>query len=127
LWKVDAESGKALFHYSNHTSQLCAYRSLLLEHYRKRVELVEQHGFSRRMGFEPGTHGRPERVDDYKCDTWMSSQPNIDIRHSKNLTPSRWRKEQFRNKRYTKGWTEAESVPGWGQTAGHFNELLGAI
>ena len=41
LWKVDAESGRALFHYSNHTSQLCARRSLLLEHYRKRVVMVD--------------------------------------------------------------------------------------
>jgi hypothetical protein len=124
VWKVDAENGQALFHYSNHTSQLCAYRELLLEHYRKRVELVEANGYSRRMGYEPGTHGRADRVDDYKCDTWMSEGPNIDLRHEHNLTPSRWRKDQFRNQRYTRGWTEADEVPGWGRTKGRMGAFL---
>lgn len=127
IWKVDAEDGKALFHYSNHTSQLCAYRSLLLEHYRKRVAMVEANGFSRRMGFEPGTHGRKERVDDYGCDTWMSEYPNIDLRHKNNLTQSRWSKDQFRNKRYTKGWTEADEVPGWGVTKGRMESFLDGL
>lgn len=126
-WKVDAETGRALFYYAQQTSGLCAYRELLLEHYRKRVKLVENNGFTRRMGFEPGTHNRAERVDDYKAESWMSEYPNIDIRHSKNLTPSRWRKDQFRNQRYTKGWTEGDEVPGWGVTAGRFDELLAEV
>ena len=86
--------------------------------------MVEADGFTRRMGFEPGTHGRAERVDDYKCDTWMSDRPNLDIRHGQNLTQTRWSKEQFRNQRYTKGWAIAGEVPGWGQTEGHMTELL---
>ena len=124
VWKVDAETGRALFHYSNHTSQLCARRSLLLEHYRKRVAMVEADGFTRRMGFEPGTHGRAERVDDYKCETWMSERPNLDLRHKQNLTRTRWKREQFRNQRFTKGWTIAGEVPGWGQTEGRMAELF---
>ena len=124
MWKVDAETGKALFHYSNHTSQLCAYRALLLEHYRKRVQMVEENGFTYRMGFEPGTHRRKERVDDYWHDTWMSETPNIDIRHGGNLTKSRWSKDQFRNQRFTKGWTIADEVPGWGITKGKVDDLL---
>lgn len=127
MWKVDFETGKALFHYSNHTSELCAYRELLLEHYRNRVRMVEEHGFTRRMGYEPGTHGRAERVDDYKHETWMSEFPNIDIRHNKNLTKSRWRKEEFRNQRFTRGWTEADEVPGWGRTRGRFREVLNGV
>lgn len=124
VWKVDAETGRALFYYCRQTSGLCAYRKLLLEHYRKRVEIVKANGFTRRMGFEPGTHNRKERVDDYKSDAWMSEHPNIDIRHKYNLTPSRWRKDQFRNQRYTKGWTEADAVPGWGVVKGRFDEIL---
>ena len=123
-WKVDSVSGQALFHYASSTSGLCAYRELLLEHYRKRVEIVEQNGFTRRMGYEPGTHGRAERVDDYKAETWMSPQPNIDLRHRHNLTQTRWCKNEFRNQRYTKGWTEAGAVPGWGQTRGHMGEFI---
>jgi len=126
LWKVDLETGKALFHYSNHTSQLCAHRALLLEHYRERVRRVEAEGFSNRMGYEPGTHGRAERVDDYKCDTWMSEVPNLDIRHGKNLTRTRWDKSQFRNQRFTKGWTVQDHVDGWYKPGG-FKELLDGL
>ena len=79
------------------------------------------------MGYEPGTHGRKERVDDLESDTWMSEEPNIDIRHGKNLTRSRWRKEEFRNQKYTRGWTLAGEVPGWGQTSGRFTEILAGL
>ena len=123
VWKVDYESGRALHYDCQQTSGLCAYRPLLLEHYRRRVDLVEKNGFSRNMGFEPGTHNRPQRVDDYKAESWMSKYPNIDIRHNTNLTPSRWRREQFRNQRYTKGWTESDTVEGWGNT----KELVDSI
>lgn len=126
-WMVDAETGRALHHLANSTSGLCAYRELLLEHYRKRVEIVERDGFSYRMGFEPGTHNRAERVDDYKAKTWMSEHPNIDLRHKHNLTPSRWSKSEFRNQRYTKGWTEADAVPGWGVTKGRMDEFLDGV
>jgi len=116
-WRVNAETGHALFHYTSSTSGLCARRDLLLDHYKKRVELVGDVGFTRKMGFEPGTHRRAERVDDYGSDTWMSPEPNIDIRHGKNLTASRWRKDQFRNQKYTRGWKEADEIPGWGKFA----------
>ena len=96
------------------TSGLCAYRELLLKHYRKRVSLVEKNGYTNKMGFEPGTQTRKERVDDYSATSWFSECPNIDVRHNKNLTHSRWSPEQFRNKKYSEGWTEVENVPCWG-------------
>jgi hypothetical protein len=65
------------------------------------------------MGFEPGTHHRPERVDDLESGTWMSEQPNLDLKHGKNLTPTRWRQDQFRSQRNCRGWREADTVPGW--------------
>lgn len=128
VWKVRASDGHALkVDDCKQTSGLCAYRLLLLSHYRKRVERVVRDGFSQRLGFEPGTHGRAERIDDYGCEAWMSDQPNIDIRHEHNLTASRWCKGQFRNHRYTRGWTEADTVPGWGVTGRRFKELLGGL
>jgi len=126
-WRVNAETGQALFYYSSATSGLCAYRDVLLTHYRKRVAMVEENGYSQRMGYEPGTHGRSERVDDLKSETWLSAFPNIDIRHGKNLTRSRWSKEEFRNQKYTRGWTLADEVPGWGQTANRFSEVLSEV
>lgn len=116
VWKVDAETGRALHYDCRQTSGLCAYRDVLLAHYRERVRRVEREGFSRRMGFEPGTHGRPERVDDLRSEEWRSPWPNVDIRHGRNLTPSRWKREQFRDQRHTRGWVEADEVPGWGGT-----------
>jgi len=127
VWKVDAKTGQALHYLCSQTSGLCAYRELILEHYRKRVALVEERGFSRKMGFEAGTHGRSERVDDLKSEAWMSAVPNIDIRHGHNLTPSRWRQDQFRDKRNCKGWTEGDAIPGWGVTKGRFAEFLAGL
>ena len=128
VWKVRLKDGHSMrTEKCQQTSGLCAYRELLLEHYRKRVEMVEEIGYSRKMGFEPGTHGRGERVDDYKSESWESEFPNIDIRHDQNLTPSRWSKDQFRNQRYTKGWTEAEKVPGWEYNRGQFDKFLSEI
>lgn len=115
VWKVDYLTGHALrVDFCQQTSGLCAYRSLLYQHYKKRIDRVQSEGYSSAMGFEPGTHTRPERVDNFGSKNWESMFPNIDIRHRNNLTRSRWRKDQFRNKRFTEGWIEADSIPGWG-------------
>lgn len=127
VWKLRASDGQALFYYVQQTSGLCAFRELLLQHYQKRVEIVERDGFTRRMGFEPGTHGRKERVDDFKAKSWTSFVPNIDIRHQYNLTPSRFSQDKFRNKKYCRGWTMANEIPGWGRTKGRFEEFLRGI
>jgi len=127
IWKVDATNGRALHYRCSQTSGLCGPRDVLVEHYRKRVAIVERSGFSRSMGFEPGTHRRPERVDDLMSDIWMSASPNVDIRHSTNLTPSRWKREQFRNQKYTEGWREADAVPGWGTTSGRMADFLAEV
>jgi glycosyltransferase involved in cell wall biosynthesis len=123
-WRVDATDGKALFYYAKQTSGLCAYRELLLQHYRARVERVARDGFTRKMGFEPGTHRRPRGVDDYPAERWMSRGPNVDIRHAHNLTASRWSQEEFRDPKSCLGWTEADRVPGWGVPKGRFQEFL---
>lgn len=123
-WKVDSQSGQALFYYTKQTSGLCAYRDLLIEHYRKRVERVEREGYNRGMGFEPGCHRFPRGVDDHPAERWMSTVPNVDIRHGFNLTRNRWHQSQFRDKRSCRGWTMADAVPGWGTTKGRFAAFL---
>lgn len=114
-WKVDVSTGKAVTYVTKQTSGLFANRKLLIEHYTKRIERVQAEGFTRAMGFEPGSHGRKERVDDIGSVAVASAFPNIDLRHDKNLTSSRWSPEQFRDKRNCQGWHEstAEKISGW--------------
>lgn len=113
VWHLRLSDGHALYYTAKRLSQLCAYRDVLMDHYRKRIERVEKEGFSRKMGFEPGSHNRAERIDDLKSETWQSEFPNIDIKHGKNLTPARWRKEDFRDQKNCQNWLEADSVPHW--------------
>lgn len=134
VWKVDATTGYALHYDVRQTSGLCAYRDLLIRHYRERVRRTEAkfaelgdcrqyRNWIRAQGFEPGTHGRAERVDDCKAGSWWSDQPNLDIRHGNNLTPSRWRKDEFRNHRSCPNWKEAEFVQPW-YGPGEFRKLI---
>lgn len=117
VWKLDAKSGHALHYDCRQVSGIAVYRKTALKHYRKRVAMVEKNGFSMKMGFEPGTHRRHERVDDSISEGWKSEFPNIDIRHGNNLSPTRWKKEEFKNQKYTKGWVESDDeIPGWGKT-----------
>lgn len=138
VWRVRYTDGHGLFvNGLQQLSGLCAYRETLIGHYRERIKKLEafiaEHGeegfgnYVRAMGFEPGTHGRPERVDDLTADSWQSQFPNFDIRHDSNLTPSRWNKDQFRNQRYTDGWTEADEIPGWGVTKDRVPEIIASI
>jgi hypothetical protein len=126
-WHVDYDTGHALFYHVMSVSGMCAYRELLLTHYRKRVERVEKEGYSFRIGFEPGGHSYPRGIDNYTRDVYWSEFPCIDIRHSQNLTTSRWKKEEFRNQKILHAWTEGDSVPFWGKTKGRMQEILNAI
>lgn len=139
VWRVRASDGFALYvNGLQQLSGLCAYRDVLIPHYKKRIQLLEDavkkglsnedfNAYVRAMGFEPGTHGRPERVDDLSADSYQAKFPNIDIRHETNSTPSRWRKDQFRNQKYTDGWTEAYEVPGWGVTRDRVPEIIASV
>lgn len=123
-WKVRADDGHAIHYRAKQTAFLCANRELLIQHYRKRIALCESVGFSRKMGFEPGSHKRPERVDDVPSSVWYSPLPNIDIRHGQNLTASRWSPTEFRDPASCEDWIEADAVPGWGITNGRFGDFL---
>lgn len=126
VWYVSARSGRSLFHYHRSVSQLCGYRTFLLDHYRERLARIEKEGFSYRNGFEPGTrrisHGG---YDNYTAQSWFAQRPNVDIRdHGTNLTRTLWKKENYRNPKYTAGWEESDHVPGWGVTLNRFDEWL---
>lgn len=126
-WQVSAADGKAVHYRASQTSGCCAYRQLLVEHYRKRVAYVEQHGWDRNLGYEPGTNGRSREFDPHGADVWMTAQPNIDVRDIGNLSKSKWSIADFRNKANAIDWTEGDGVPGWGTTRGRFPEFLAEI
>jgi len=116
VWHLRMSDGHAIYYDAKRAHQLCAYRDILVEHYRKRVERVEKDGFSNKIGFEPGSHNRKERIDDLKSDVWVSKYPNIDIKHGHNLTSARWSQEKFRDKRSCQNWKEGDEIPYWGKT-----------
>jgi hypothetical protein len=124
VYHLDAKTGQSVFYYAKRTSQLCAYRELLIEHYRKRVAIVEQSGYNHNMGYEPGSHHRAERVDDFGSDVWMSKVPSIDIKHGKNLTQARWDTSQFRDKKSCQGWEMVSEIPMWGKAIDITSEFL---
>ncbi|MGD9276373.1 MAG: glycosyltransferase [Candidatus Pacearchaeota archaeon] len=115
VWFLRWSDGHALHYDAKQLSGLCAYRDILIKHFEERVALVEKEGFSRRMGFEPMTHGRIKWQNMYKCEGFKSEFPNIDIKHGGNLIRARWKKKEFRNQKFTKGWTESDVIPGWGK------------
>jgi len=112
-WQVRQSDGHAVYWECKKVSQICGYKNLMLKHYRERVRRVEIEGFSRRMGFEPGTHRRKERIDSTTSQFFATEIPNLDIRHTKNLTASRWSPSQFRNPCIN--WTESHvnKLKGW--------------
>jgi len=114
-WHLDANTGHSLFYHHMSTSMLCAYRELLLDHYIARCKKVREEGFTRKFGFEPGSHKPPRGCDYYTREAYWAEFPSLDIRHNKNLTPNRWRKDQFRNQGQLYAWTEKKvwELPGW--------------
>ena len=126
VWRVRENDGFAVRTADcRQASGLCAYRDLLVDHYRKRVKMVEKmekeldekkfNRFIRRLGFEPGTHGRIKEFADLKSDRWESEHPNVDIRTGGALTRSKWKPEDYRNKKFAKGWQETKDIPSWGE------------
>lgn len=123
VWAVCADTGKAVFYHRNVPSLLCAYRDLLMEHYKRKVEFVEANGFKSKYGFSP-PKGLPKELRNGEYKVYFAEHPSIDIRHSKALTRRRMNKSQFRSERSCRGWTEADGVPKWGKTKGRFDQFL---
>lgn len=107
-WRVDFDTGKALFFLCPSVSGLFAYRDLLLEYYADRVMRVERDGYNHRENYEPGLHTGYEAC--------LSDYPNIDIRHKDCLTKSRWNRDEFIDKSTCRGWKLGDDIPGWGRT-----------
>jgi len=126
VWKVDASDGKTLHHNKiKQVSALVAYKSLLLEHYERRVEYIEKNGWRRKIGYEPGKKMRHGGLDDYRYRYFSSEYPIIDIKHPNTKTKGRFNLDEYRCKDSIKdSWEISDSVPFWGVTKGRFSEFL---
>lgn len=115
VWQLRSSDGFAVKYDCKRLSQLCANREFLIKHYEARIKQCEAGRFSRRMGYEPGSHNREERVDDFASDIWSSVSPNVDIKHDKNTTANRWKQSEFRSQKNCQNWQEIKDwkVPGW--------------
>ena len=125
VWFLRMPDGHALHFDVNQLSGLCVYRDAAITHYRERYEMIEKaskemnemelNRYVRHLGHEPMTHGRVPWKNQFKCDTWKSELPNVDIKHGKNATGQRWKKEQYRNQKLLINWQEGDEIPGIGK------------
>jgi hypothetical protein len=120
VWRVRYADGHAVRTAEcRQVSGCCADRVLMTEHYRKRLARILKEGrFDPSIGYEPGAHGYPRGIDNSRTESWSSKFPNLDIRHDKNLTRSKWAPEEFRNQKYAQGWEETDGlIEGWNMTS----------
>jgi len=105
VWKARYPDGHAVWTDDlQQMSGICASRDLLLEHFNQKIIDIQTKGFDRH--YEPNPR-----------ENWQSEFANLDIRHSKNFTRSKWSPGEFRNQKYTKGWKELnreDNIMGWG-------------
>jgi len=80
---------------------MVCYRETAFKHYRAKLQQVIDGKFNK--------HYEPQRGRE----SFKSEYPNVDIRHENNFTKSRWTKEEFKNQKFTEGWTESDKVEGW--------------
>jgi hypothetical protein len=113
LWRMDVDSGKAVYYQADVPSMMCAKRNLLIEHYRLKVDYIGEHGHTSALGFSP-PKGLPKEMRIGKAKTFFSETPCIDLRHDRAFTRRRMTLDQFRKK--PEDWKEAYEIPGWGQT-----------
>ena len=123
-WRIRKSDGKAFTFLAVAQFGLCAYRNLLINHYRKRIERVEKDGFlDTNIGYEPGLQKTSNGgVDDYRLQTWRSIHPLIDIRHDVNFSNGDLGSASL-DSSFSDG-VYADSVPFWGRTFNRFESFL---
>jgi glycosyltransferase involved in cell wall biosynthesis len=105
-WRVRTTDGFSVHWDGKQSNLLCADRKLLVAEYRERVRKVEAEGWHK-GGFEPGTRSlKRGGFSDSPSATYWAKEPSLDLRHGMNLTGDKWKKEDFRDPRYSIGWGE---------------------
>jgi len=128
VWHLRLTDGFAISYTARRLSQMCGNRKFLIEHFRNRLNKIEkiiekgERIHWQGMGFEPGTHNRADRIDDFKSGSWMSKVPSIDLKDANNATTARWKPSEFRDQRNCKNWKEAnwDTIPDWNRESFNF-------
>jgi hypothetical protein len=115
-WRLRMTDGFMVHWDAKQSNLICGNRLLLVDEYRQRVEKVERDGWHHN-GYEPGTRSlRRGGFNDSPSATYRAKEPSIDLRHGKNLTMDKWKKEDFRDPKYRVGWGERYDK-GWLETS----------
>jgi len=116
VWKYKPSTGQVVGYDCRWLSQLCASKKILLDHYKRKIHLIEAEGKKLwNYRFEPGTK---KGIDNYKTKWFYSKFPNIDIKHGKNLMgTSRFHPSEFVGKpeKVCPNFEETtvDKIPGW--------------
>ena len=123
-WSLNAETGEAIFYYSWSNGHIVAYRKTLLKWLTDFLAMIDKVGYSHQtMGHAIGKR-RYEGVQHFHIRTFKSEHPNLDIRHSSNLSTSRFNFNETQRHELPPEWIRADEVPSWGKTRGRFDEII---
>jgi len=114
-YKYKLKTGRIVKYDCRWFSQLCANRELLIQHFKKKIKVIEAGKDRRHFGYEPGS-GHSRKIDKYGHEYYESKYPNIDIRHGRNFSGTgRMKIEHFRDKNTCKNFKEykLDQIPGW--------------
>jgi hypothetical protein len=124
-WRWDFPKDR-LINYDELTSlsMLCCSRALAIQHYRYRLQVIEEQGldkvrsreprWARQFGYEPGTKKkRRGGITDEDHIKRKSMLPNIDIRHNKTFSAPKIKLDSFKHP--PTNWREArmDEISGW--------------
>lgn len=122
-WSVCDVTGKCVFYHTDVPSMMVAHRDHLIQHYKRVVDFVTENGWRGKYGYSP-PKGLPKEMRKGGRKVLMADFPSLDVRRGESFTRKRMTKDQFRSERSCRGWTEAGSVPGWGQIEGRFDDFI---
>jgi hypothetical protein len=105
-------------------SSLCANRQFVLNHYRARLEIIEENGWdkdmrhepdwARKWGYELGTKKRKRGgFTDDDFETWKSEHPIVDIRHNRTFSKPKVTLDSFKHLPINWRETTLDGIQGW--------------
>ncbi len=105
-------------------SGLCVNRKFALDHYKRRLEKIQEMnydrdtrhepGWARKWGYEPGTKKiKRGGFSDDNFETWSSEFPMVDIRHGRTFSQSKVTLDSFTHKPENWRETTLDKIPGW--------------